>query len=519
MTLPGPETFPANALHALDDAQLRGALSHATGLFGRRRQAAMDDVPDWQALRAHAKALKAETLAHLDELLPAFEARLIQRGATVHWARDAQEARDIVADICRAESAQTVVKSKSMTTEEIHLNAALEELGWRPVETDLGEWIIQLAGETPSHIIVPAIHKTAGQIAELFARVLQVPETTDAHELTATARRLLREEFARADVGISGVNVGIAETGTILVLENEGNARLCTSLPRVHVAVMGIEKLLPSFGDLATLLRLLPRSGTGQHLTSYQSLLTGRVGDDAEGPEELHVILLDNGRSKLLAEEVTRQTLACIRCGACLNACPVYQQVGGHAYGTVYPGPIGSILTPQLDDLIKAAELPFASSLCGACKDACPVGIDIPELLLELRARVVEGPDPARAAPDEALPGAPDATTPRAPSCPPPMPHGSGPAGKLAFAAWAHVMSRPWLLSAASRVARAGQDVGRAIPALGGLARALAPPLQKWCRGREAPALAPRRFRDLWDGPLGRPELDPPRPDESEREP
>src|SRR5215203_2809134 len=279
-----------------------------------------------------------------------------------------------------------------MAAEEIHLNAALEKEGINPIETDLGEWIIQLADETPSHIVVPAIHKTKGQIADLFTEKVGIEKTDDVDVLTRTARTILRSRFAEAEVGISGVNFGVAETGTILILENEGNARLTTSLPRTHIAVMGIEKVIPRFTDLDVFLKLLPRSGTGQRLTAYQSLITGtkrRPGD--EGPEELHIVLMDNGRSRMLAHPVTRQSLACIRCGACLNACPVYQAVGGHAYGSVYPGPIGAVITPQLVGIGKTKQLPYASSLCGACREVCPVKIDIPELLLHLRAEVTEG--------------------------------------------------------------------------------------------------------------------------------
>ncbi len=295
-------------------------------------------------------------------------------------------------DLAQQQGARNVVKSKSMVTEEIHLNDALQASGMEVIETDLGEYIIQLAGEAPSHIIAPAIHKTKGQIAELFTAKLGIEPTDDVDTLTSVARNVLRQRFADADIGISGVNFAVAETGTILILENEGNVRLTTSLPKVHIALMGIEKILPRFADLDVFLKLLPRSGTGQQLTTYQSLITGtkRRAED-EGPEQLHIVLLDNGRSRMLAHPTTRQALACIRCGACLNACPVYQQIGGHAYGSVYPGPIGAVITPQLIGLGKAAQLPYASSLCGACREVCPVKIDIPELLLHLRAEITEG--------------------------------------------------------------------------------------------------------------------------------
>src|SRR5438128_3160459 len=386
------ETFDANARAALTDTQLRGALRKATSLFGERRLEATRSLPNWEELRSQARAIKDETLLHLDQYLEKIESNATKAGAQIHWARDAAEANSIVCRLARDRNARLAVKSKSMATEEIHLNAALEAEGIEALETDLGEYIIQLAGETPSHIIAPAIHKTRHQIAELFVEKLGIAPTDDIPTLTITARRVLREKFGAADIGISGVNFGVAETGTILILENEGNIRLTTSLPKTHIAVMGIEKVIPSFADLELFLKLLPRSGTGQHLTSYQSLITGtKRHPEDEGPDELHIVLLDNGRSRMLARAVTRQSLACIRCGACLNACPVYQQVGGHAYGSVYAGPIGAVITPQLIGLGKAAQLPYASSLCGACREVCPVKIDIPELLLYLRGEITEG--------------------------------------------------------------------------------------------------------------------------------
>src|ERR671928_1139700 len=386
------ETFRENAKAALADAHLRGALKNATSLFGERRKLAAASLPNWEELRTQARAIKDEVLLHLDRYLEEFVRNAESRGAKIHWARDAAEANSIICGLAMERRARVIVKSKSMTTEETHLNTALEAAGMQVVETDLGEYIIQLAEETPSHIIAPAIHKTRGQIAELFTAELGMPPTDDVAQLTSTARATLRDRFAAADVGISGVNFGIAETGTIVIVENEGNIRLTTSLPRIHIAVMGIEKVLPRFADLDVFLKLLPRSGTGQRLTTYQSFITGtkRQAID-EGPEELHIVLLDNGRSRMLSHPVTRQSLACIRCGACLNACPVYQQVGGHAYGSVYPGPIGAVITPQLSGLGKTQQLPYASSLCGACREVCPVKIDIPELLLHLRAEVTEG--------------------------------------------------------------------------------------------------------------------------------
>ena len=383
------ETFDQNAKAALADSHLRGALKKATSLFGERRKAAAASLPNWEDLRSEARAIKDEVLSHLDRYLEEFVASAESRGAKIHWARDAAEANSIICGLAAEHKVRIVVKSKSMTTEETHLNTALEAAGMQVVETDLGEYIIQLAEEPPSHIIAPAIHKTRGQIAELFNAELGMPLTDDVARLTSTARATLRDRFAAADLGISGVNFAIADTGTIVIVEKEGNIRLTTSLPRIHIAVMGIEKVLPRFADLDVFLKLLPRSGTGQRLTTYQSYITGTKRQPAdEGPDELHIVLLDNGRSRMLAHPVTRQSLACIRCGACLNACPVYQQVGGHAYGSVYPGPIGAVITPQLMGIEKAAQLPYASSLCGACREVCPVKIDIPRLLLHLRAEI-----------------------------------------------------------------------------------------------------------------------------------
>src|SRR5689334_19223307 len=383
------ETFRENAKAARADAHLRGVLKNATSLFGDRRRAAAASLSNWEDLRNQARAIKDEVLSHLDKYLEEFVNTAESRGAKIHWARDAAKANAIICKLAADARARVIVKSKSMTTEETHLNAALEAAGMQVVETDLGEYIIQLADEPPSHIIAPAIHKTRGQVAELFTAALGMPPTDDIVQLTATARTTLRNRFATADIGISGVNFAIAETGTIVIIENEGNIRLTTSLPRVHIAVMGIEKVIPRFDDLEVFLKLLPRSGTGQQLTTYQSFITGtkRHATD-EGPDELHIVLLDNGRSRMLADPVTRQSLACIRCGACLNACPVYQQVGGHAYGSVYPGPIGAVITPQLMGIQKAAQLPYASSLCGACREVCPVKIDIPRLLLHLRSEI-----------------------------------------------------------------------------------------------------------------------------------
>ncbi|HVB36949.1 MAG TPA: LutB/LldF family L-lactate oxidation iron-sulfur protein [Vicinamibacterales bacterium] len=335
---------------------------------------------------------KAETLARLDHYAVEFERQVVARGGHVHWAATAEDARQHVLRIAAARGATRVVKSKSMVSEEVHLNTFLSRAGVTPIETDLGEYIIQLAGEAPSHIIAPALHKSRGDVARLFQEHLGLPYTEDVEQLTAEARRRLREEFCAAGLGVSGANFAVAETGTIVIVENEGNARLSTSVPRVHVALVGIEKLIPRVTDLAVFLTLLPRNATGQPMSSYVSFISGpRRRDELDGPDEVHVVLVDNGRTELLADAAAREALACIRCGACLNVCPVYRTIGGHAYGPVYAGPIGALVSPYLDPDSSPPDLPFVSSLCGACASVCPVKIDIPAVLVHLRARTMEG--------------------------------------------------------------------------------------------------------------------------------
>lgn len=482
MNQPTSETFDQNARAALLDPQLRGALRNLAHTFGERRKVAITTVDDWEGLRERARAIKDETLAHLDKYLVDFADNAARAGAQIHWARDGAEACALVIRLLHERQATQVVKSKSMATEEIHLNKALEAAGLAPVETDLGEWIIQLADETPSHIVVPAIHKSKRQIAELFAEKIGIEPTDDVAVLTGAARRILRQRFVEAEAGISGVNFGVAETGTFLILENEGNARLTTSLPKMHIALMGIEKIIPRLADLDVFLKLLPRSGTGQRLTSYQSLITGvKRSPEDEGPEEVHIILMDNGRSAMLGHPVTRQSLACIRCGACLNACPVYQQIGGHAYGSVYPGPIGAVITPQLIGIGKAAQLPYASSLCGACREVCPVKIDIPELLLHLRAEVAEGT--ARGTAEQTRP----------------VKHKL--VEHLIFRLYAFAWSRPMLYEWGARLLRVLQRPvvrdGRIGKASSVMAK-LAPPLGAWTAWRDARPFAPRTFREQW---------------------
>ncbi|MCI0396846.1 MAG: LutB/LldF family L-lactate oxidation iron-sulfur protein [Chloroflexi bacterium] len=382
--------FRSTARIAIEDVHLQGALEGATGRFRAHRQDALAELPDADALRDHFKAIRQATLARLAEHLETFEVNARAAGAQVHWARDAAEAGGIVTEIANRHGARLVTKSKSMATEEIHLNQVLAAAGIAAVETDLGEWIIQLAGEPPSHIIAPAIHKTKGQVAELFTREAGRPlAANDIPLLTAEARRMLRQKFLAAGLGVTGANLGVAESGSIVLVTNEGNAEMVTSLPPVHVVVMGIEKIAPTWDDAAAWLALLARSATGQPLSIYTTVVTGPARpEDADGPREVHIILLDNNRSRQVGTAY-EEALQCIRCGACLNVCPVYREAGGHAYGSPYSGPIGAVVTPLLFGLEKYEALPQASSLCGACLEVCPVRIDLPRMLLALRAEEV----------------------------------------------------------------------------------------------------------------------------------
>lgn len=386
-TRPLPD-FPHAARAALANAQLRRNLGKATTTIRAKRASVVSELPDWEALRAAGAAIKADVMGHLDRYLLQLEESVTRAGGHVHWARDATEANAIIAGLVRAAGADRVVKVKSLTTDEIGLNAALRQASITAVETDLAELIIQLAGEPSSHILVPAIHKNRSEIRDLFRRTIARDQnlSDDPPELTAAARRYLREQFLTARVAISGANFAVAETGTVAVVESEGNGRMCLTLPHTLITVLGIEKLLPTFQDFAVFLQLLPRSSTGERMNPYTSLWTGITPGD--GPQAFHLVLLDNGRTQVLADEVGRQALHCIRCSACLNICPVYARTGGHAYGSVYPGPIGAILTPQLRGVDQAKTLPYASSLCGACYEVCPVKINIPEVLLHLRGQI-----------------------------------------------------------------------------------------------------------------------------------
>ncbi|ODS52862.1 MAG: iron-sulfur cluster-binding protein [Acidobacteria bacterium SCN 69-37] len=465
MTTPAPQPFHQRTEAALADAHLNQTLRRVTARVLDSRTAGLERLPASDDWRDHARRIRAHTLAHLDRYLDEFVTNVEARGGHVHYARTAEDAVTYVTDLARARGLTKAVKSKSMISEEIHLNDHLERAGLQVVETDLGEWVVQLAQDHPSHVIMPIIHKSASDVADLFRRTLGATdeEVADVPAMTKLARARLRPEFLSADLGISGVNFGVAGTGTLCICTNEGNGRLVTTLPRVHVAMMGIERLVPDIPSLGTVLQVLARSATGQNLTVYTNLLTGpRRPDEFDGPEELHVVLVDNGRSTVLGS-TEAEILYCIRCGACLNVCPVYQQIGGHAYGSVYPGPVGAVLTPALWGQDEWTDLPHASSLCGACREVCPVRIDIPRMLLTLRAKGV----------DEG----------RAPSW-----IGQG------LAMFRRVAARPWLFGAAGRAAA----FGTRLLASRGWIRRLPGPLAGWTASRDFPVMAGDSFQDRW---------------------
>jgi L-lactate dehydrogenase complex protein LldF len=382
--------FKAAAQRALDDDELRTALARATAKFDVGRRQIMAQLPDSELVRERARQIKDGVLANLDKYTAQFADSVEAAGGRVHYATTGDEANAIITEIARERDVRCIVKSKSMLSEETHLNRALISEGFGVVETDLGEYILQLSDESPSHIVVPVVHRTKEHIAEVFNNAFSVDLPPVPEDLTALARVKLRDEFQRAEMGITGANFGIAATGTVVQVTNEGNGRLTTTWPKTHVVLMGIEKLLPTMSDLPVFLKLLARSATGQPLTVYTNLITGPRGEgEADGATELHVVLVDNGRTQALASKY-REVLRCIRCGACLNTCPVYQRVGGHTYGSVYPGPIGSLLTPIFESAERFKDLPQASSLCGACYSACPVKINIPQMLVEMRSDQVE---------------------------------------------------------------------------------------------------------------------------------
>jgi len=377
---------------AMEDVQLRQNVRHATGVIRAKRALLVEEKADWQQLRTAASRIKEHTMRYLDRYLVQFEQSCVRAGGKVHWAEDADEANRIITGIIQSHGETEVIKVKTMTSDETQLNTALEAAGITPYETDLADLIVQLGSDHPSHIVVPALHKNRMQIRQIFLDKMHL-ETLgrEPKDLAEAARRYLREKFLRVRVGISGANFAIAENGSVCIVESEGNARMCLTLPKVLISLIGIEKVIPRFRDLEVFLQILARSATGERMSPYSSIWSGVSAND--GPSEFHVVLLDNGRTKVLADEAARQTLHCIRCGACLNICPVYRQTGGHAYGSIYSGPIGAILTPQLQSMRHSETLPFASSLCGACYEICPVKINIPEVLVHLRAKVVEQGD------------------------------------------------------------------------------------------------------------------------------
>ncbi|MDH6142914.1 L-lactate dehydrogenase complex protein LldF [Kitasatospora sp. GP30] len=467
-TFLGMPPFPEAAAVSTQNAQLRANLTHATHTIRDKRARAVAELDDWAELRQAGREIKDHTLRHLDHYLLQAEKAVTAAGGTVHWAADAAEANRIVADLVRATGESEVVKVKSMATQEIGLNEALAAEGITAYETDLAELIVQLGDDLPSHILVPAIHRNRSEIRDIFRDAMgrwgrPAPDglTDSPAELAEAARLHLREKFLRAKVAVSGANFIVAETGTLVVLESEGNGRMCLTLPETLISVVGIEKLVPSWRDLEVFLQLLPRSSTAERMNPYTTLWTGTTVDD--GPSNFHLVLLDNGRSDTLADQVGRQALRCIRCSACLNVCPVYERAGGHAYGSPYPGPIGAILTPQLRGLQSEvdASLPYASSLCGACYEVCPVAIDIPEVLVQLRERVADQ------APGHRLERA-----------------------AMKSAGW--LLDHPAAYSAALRTAgRARGLLPRRLPLPG--------PAKAWSDSRDLPVLPERPFRDWWN--------------------
>ena len=459
--------FNKNVSRALNDAQLRKNFKFAMGNFVVKRQNIFPDKTETEQLRALGNAIKQRALSRLPELLEQLEQNCTKNGIQVHWAETTEDANEHVLNIMRAHEATLLVKGKSMVSEEMHLNKFLQFHGIEAIETDLGEFIVQLNNETPSHIIVPAIHKNKDQIAKiLHDNIPDTPYTEDVQELNAIARKTLRQKFYKAGVGLSGVNLAVAETGTLCLVENEGNGRMCTTVPPVHIALMGLEKVIEKLEEIPPMLRLLIGSATGQLITTYVNMITSpRKKGEKDGPKEVHLIILDNGRSKIYADPQRRQTLQCIRCGTCLNHCPVYTRIGGHAYGFIYPGPIGKILNPQVEGLEAAGFLATASSLCNACEEVCPVKIPIPELLRRIRN------DTYSTNPNGTMEG-----------------HGYKSKGieRLVWKAWTFLNTHPMINATGLKIRGA---LGLKFPKLG--------PLKHWTRHRTNPQIAKKSLHEL----------------------
>ena len=467
---PRTRDFNRVASATLKNERIQENLRSLYSGFDQARRRAADATPDWEAMRDRGRAIRAHTLDNLDYYLEMVEARVTEAGGKVFFAKDASAANRYVLDLARAKGVHTVIKGKSMVSEEMGLREQLARQQIEAVETDLGEYILQLAGQTPFHIVVPAFHMSKQEISELLHSKLGTPRYEEIEDLAGAARRELRSKFIQADMGITGANFVVAETGAVVLVTNEGNGRMCTSMPRTHVAIMGMEKVVPSVEDLSIFLRLLIRSSTGQRITTYVTTITGpRLADEEDGPEEFHLVIMDNGRSRLLGDPELREALYCLRCGACLNTCPVYRKVGGHAYGWVYSGPIGAVVSPALTSIAEAKDLPYASSLCGACREACPVRINIPRMLLHLRNELAEGKsDPSNKT--------------------------SSPFDKLMMIGWRLALSNGFMMELASRAGRVAQ-----WPLLRrGRIRGLPPPFSGWTRYRTFPRISSAPFRARW---------------------
>ncbi len=470
--------FKQKAAATIADPQLQKALEGVYTGFHANRIVAASETDRWDEQRDQARAIKAHTIANLDYYLEMLAGNVEKNGGHVFFASTTAEANDYVLGLARSRDVKTVIKGKSMVSEEMGLNHVFEAAGIAAVETDLGEYIIQLAKEPPYHIIAPAIHKTRAQVADLLAPLSGGQRVEEIADLTRQAREQLRPVFERADMGVTGVNFAVAESGSIVLVTNEGNGRMSTSAPRIHVACMGMEKVIPSVSDLSIFLRILIRSATGQRISNYVSMINGprRAGDE-DGPDEFHLVIVDNGRRNMLADPALREALYCIRCGACMNACPVYRKVGGHSYGWVYPGPIGAVVTPAMTGLKQAGNLPFASSLCGACREVCPVRIDLPRMLLELRSQAVGGVKRAKSpdAPKRQPTPAPKATVTE----------------RAVWTLWRFGMKGRGRFDLGARI-------GRAVLwplSRGGWVRHAPPPLGGWTESRDFPLPASQSFK------------------------